>query len=127
MRRLIVVLSRLLILGYQKKIPSDIDRSSWLMRCSNWKKRFAVNDCKPFKKTDSISHYQFVDALSDIMPENTLIATGSSGLAIESFYSTFRTKKDQRVFLTSGLGSMGYGLSAAIGACLGNGSKNRCG
>ena len=106
-----------------EEIPSDIDRSSWLMRCSNWKKRFAVNDCKPFKKTDSISHYQFVDALSEIMPENTLIATGSSGLAIESFYSTFRTKKDQRVFLTSGLGSMGYGLSAAIGACLGNGSQ----
>ncbi|WP_040500445.1 thiamine pyrophosphate-dependent enzyme, partial [Ideonella sp. B508-1] len=27
----------------------------------------------------------------------------------------------QRLFLTSGLGSMGYGLPAAIGACLGQG------
>ena len=43
MRRLIAGL-KVLILGIEE-IPSDIDRSSWLMRCSNWKKRFAVNDC----------------------------------------------------------------------------------
>jgi len=44
--------------------------------------------------------------------------TGSSGLAIEIFYTFFQNKKNQRLFLTSGLGSMGYGLPAAIGACV---------
>jgi len=102
---------------------SAVDRSAWLVRCQDWKTRYPVNDGKPFETSESISHYQFVDALSDAVPENTLIATGSSGLAVEAFYSTFRSKPGQRVFLTSGLGSMGYGLPAAIGACLGNGQQ----
>ena len=44
--------------------------------------------------------------------------TGSSGLGVEVFYSAYRQKAGQRVFLTSGLGAMGYGLPAAIGACI---------
>lgn len=100
--------------------PSAVDRTPWLARCQDWKIRYPVNDGKPFVASDSISHYQFVDALSDAIPDNIQIATGSSGLAIEAFYSTFRSKPGQRIFLTSGLGSMGYGLAAAIGACLGS-------
>ncbi|WP_434632930.1 thiamine pyrophosphate-binding protein [Chromobacterium sp. CV08] len=95
----------------------------WLDRCADWKRRYPVQDGAPFPTSGRISHYHFVDALSDAAPENTLISTGSSGLAVEVFYTAFRNKPGQRVFLTSGLGSMGYGLPAAIGACLGNGSK----
>jgi acetolactate synthase-1/2/3 large subunit len=103
---------------------SSADRSAWLMRCQDWKARYPVNDGKPFEASESISHYQLISALSEAIPENTLIATGSSGLAVEAFYSTFRSKQGQRIFLTSGLGSMGYGLAAAIGACLGNGGQH---
>ena len=42
---------------------------------------------------------------------------------MEVFYTVFRNKPGQRVFLTSGLGSMGYGLPAAIGACLAHGGR----
>jgi acetolactate synthase-1/2/3 large subunit len=98
-------------------------RSAWLERCQSWKAKYPVNDGQSFAKQGPISHYQFVSALSDAVPEDTLIATGSSGLAVEAFYSTFRSKTGQRIFLTSGLGSMGYGLAAAIGACLGNGCQ----
>lgn len=103
--------------------PASLNRTEWLERCLSWKERYPVNDGKPFEQSESISHYQFVASLSEVIPRGTLIATGSSGLAVEAFYSTFRSKPGQRVFLTSGLGSMGYGLAAAIGACLGNGSK----
>jgi acetolactate synthase-1/2/3 large subunit len=48
------------------------------------------------------------------------VTCGSSGLAVEFFFAGFRNKAGQRTFLTSGLGAMGYGLPAAIGACLGN-------
>lgn len=99
------------------------DRSAWLERCRDWKRRYPVNDGKPFEQSESISHYRFVKALSEAIPPGTLITTGSSGLGVEAFYSTFRNKPEQRVFLTSGLGAMGYGLPAAIGACLGNGGK----
>ena len=45
-----------------------------------------------------------------------MIVTGSSGLAVEFFYTGFQNKRGQRVFLTSGLGAMGYGMPAMIGA-----------
>lgn len=106
-----------------KELHNYPDRTSWIDQCISWKNRYPVNDGKPFSEESSISHYQFVDTLSDVLPENILITTGSSGLAIEAFYSAFRSKRNQRIFLTSGLGSMGYGLAASIGACLGDDSR----
>ena len=50
------------------------------------------------------------------LPENSTIITGSSGLAVEAFYVAYEPKKSQRILLTSGLGAMGYGLPAFIGA-----------
>lgn len=100
-----------------------LEISEWQTQCADWKKRYGVQNEFSFKPDGPITHYQFMDALSDAIPENTLIATGSSGLAVEVFYTVFRNKPGQRVFLTSGLGSMGYGLPAAIGACFANGCR----
>jgi len=95
----------------------------WKSRCIDWKNRYKVNNEVSFPQKGLISHYQLMDKLSEAIPKNTLVATGSSGLAVEAFYTVFRNKPNQRVFLTSGLGSMGYGLPAAIGACFANGKK----
>jgi len=104
-------------------IPSHPDWKEWQFRCTDWKMRYAVNDGNPFPQEGVISHYQLMDVLSEVIPEGTLVATGSSGLAVEAFYTVFRNKLKQRVFLTSGLGSMGYGLPAAIGACFAHDRK----
>jgi acetolactate synthase-1/2/3 large subunit len=103
--------------------PPQTPRDAWLTRIADWKHRYPVNDGKPFPICGPINHYHFVSALADAVPPDTLISTGSSGLAVEVFYTVFRNKSGQRVFLTSGLGSMGYGLPAAIGACLANDRK----
>jgi len=95
----------------------------WRQKCLDWKDRYTQNEGKVFPNEGSISHAHLVDALSEAIPQDTLIATGSSGLAIEFFYAGFRNKSGQRTYLTSGLGSMGYGLPASLGACLGNGSQ----
>jgi acetolactate synthase I/II/III large subunit len=100
--------------------PVMPSHDAWIERCASWKARYPVNDGNPFPTSGPIDHYHFVSALSDAIPPDTLIATGSSGLAVEVFYTVFRNKPGQRVFLTSGLGSMGYGLPAAIGACFAN-------
>lgn len=97
--------------------------NEWLSQCAHWKDRYGVNNEFNFPATGQIHHYQLVDSLSEAIPPNTLISTGSSGLAIEALYTVFRNKTGQRMFLTSGLGSMGYGLPAAIGACFANGCK----
>lgn len=105
-------------------IADTTDRAAWRTRCADWKARYGIGDGQPMGATGEISHYRFVDAISDAIEPDRLVVTGSSGLAVEVFYSVFRNKPGQRVFLTSGLGAMGYGLPAAIGACLGAGRRH---
>jgi acetolactate synthase-1/2/3 large subunit len=96
-------------------------KSVWLSRCRSWKQRYAA---EPITASPGvISHQAFVAALSSAALPGSVVSTGSSGLAIEAFYLGFRNKSEQRVFLTSGLGSMGYGLPAAIGSCLAAGAR----
>ncbi len=99
----------------------SISWNEWRTQCHDWKKRYTPLDGRQFESAGPMSHYQFVEMISDTIPENQLVITGSSGLAVEVFYTAYRNKSGQRMFLTSGLGSMGYGLAAAIGACIGAG------
>jgi acetolactate synthase-1/2/3 large subunit len=101
--------------------------NDWIEECGKLKLRFENDfpaDPRHFtsdpRDFDRISHKDFVLGISDILPENQLICTGSSGLAIEAFYMMFRNKIGQKYFLTSGLGSMGYGLPASIGVAVEN-------
>jgi acetolactate synthase-1/2/3 large subunit len=105
--------------SWSECLPEVDSIEDWRHRCSDWKRRYLPLDGRKFAHTSPIGHFQFVDRLSDVIPEDRLVITGSSGLAVEVLYTAFRNKPGQRVFLTSGLGSMGYGLPAAMGACLG--------
>jgi acetolactate synthase-1/2/3 large subunit len=99
------------------------DRNPWLKRIADWKTRYPMASANTERQPATITHAAFVDAVSEVLPPDTVVATGSSGLAVEFFYTGFRNKESQRVFLTSGLGAMGYGLPAAIGACLAAGRR----
>ena len=99
------------------------DRVAWLARCADWKERYPINDGAPFPTSGPISHFHLTQILSEELPEGATIVTGSSGLAVEFFYTGFQTKVGQRVFLTSGLGAMGYGLPAMIGAYMASNGK----
>lgn len=93
-------------------------RAPWLDRIAAWKGKYGPLAGRDLPERGAISHYQLIEALSEALPESCVIATGSSGLGVEVFYTCFRNRPGQRVFLTSGLGAMGYGLPAAIGAGL---------
>ncbi len=93
-----------------------LDRADWLAQCDAWKLRFPAAHGSPADCAGPISHNRITQALSSALPSDCLIVTGSSGLAIEFFYMGFQNKEGQRVFLTSGLGAMGYALPSAIGA-----------
>jgi acetolactate synthase-1/2/3 large subunit len=106
-----------------QSLPTMGPIDPWRTRCANWKHRYPPLDGRVFPQTNPIGHFQLVDRLSDVIPEDRLVITGSSGLAVEVFYTAFRNRRGQRIFLTSGLGSMGYGLAAAMGACIGAGRQ----
>ena len=86
----------------------------WNKICKSTKKQFGKNI---YRKQKKISNYEVIDILSEILPENSIIVTGSSGFCIEVFSTHFINKKNQKVISNSaGLGSMGYGFPALLGA-----------
>ena len=95
----------------------------WSKNCLNLKLKFEDEMLVRKKNKKIINHYECVEAISNALKEGDVVSTGSSGLAIEIFYTFFKSKRNQRVFLTSGLGSMGYGIPSAIGNCVANKKK----
>ena len=97
------------------------DRSPWKRHCADWKSRYPVIQPEHRKPGGPVSMYHLAEALQDVLPGNTPIVSGSSGSAIELFLLALRVKAGQRVFHTTALGAMGYGIAASIGVCLANG------
>ena len=95
---------------------TDCQRDDWVDFCDAVKSRFGQESANKVDDSDWLSIESVVDHLSNWAPENAIIVTGSSGLSVEIFHSGFRNKHDQRIFLTTALGSMGYGLPALVGA-----------
>jgi acetolactate synthase-1/2/3 large subunit len=114
-----VLLTKLL----SRSSDATLNIEPWRNRCLRWKQDHPLHPPSSIAQRGTITHAHFVQAFSDAAPPDTLIATGSSGLAVEFLYAGLQNKEGQRVFLTSGLGAMGYGLPAAIGACVGAGRK----
>lgn len=101
-----------------------IDRTVWLTRCRAWKRQYPVVLPEYRKRTGPVNTYALVDVLSDLMEENDILIPGSSGACAEVTMQAFRVKRGQRIHNTPGLGSMGFGLPACIGACIaGNGRR----
>lgn len=107
----------------QKSKISIIDRTAWISRCSDWKKKYPVVTNDHVSQKKPISMFAFSEILSEELVENDVIAPGSSGNACEIFFLVFKTKPGQRILHARGLGSMGFGLPASIGACLASGRK----
>jgi acetolactate synthase-1/2/3 large subunit len=96
------------------------ERLAWHQRCAHWKSRYPVLLPEHAVDHGKVSTYFLADCLSDLLPENAIVVSGSSGAGIEIFQHALRLKRGQRLYHTTALGAMGYGLPAAIGACLGS-------
>lgn len=106
-----------------KKI-SKLDVEEWLIYCKNLHKKYPVilpeylDETKP-----QVNNYAFIEYLSEIIPENSLLIPGSSGACSEVTMQSFKNKKGTRVYNSEGLGSMGFGIASAIGGCLASENK----
>ncbi len=95
----------------------------WLEACQNWKKDYPVvlpHQWGENGKTANV--YAFVRYLSSRLPENTLTAV-SNGACCVVGHQAHVIKKGTRFANNSAVASMGYGLPAAIGTCVGSGRK----
>ncbi len=107
----------------RQKEKIQLDCTEWLAQCKEWQKRYPVVLPKYWEETEHVNNYVFIDALSDVLPENSLIIPGSSGGCSEVTMQAFRMKKGTRMFNSEGLGPMGFGIAASIGGCIASGSQ----
>lgn len=98
-------------------------REAWWKRVHDWIQRYPLITKEQRGLKDATSTYVLVEKLADLLSEGDTIVSGGSGVHAEIFFAAFKTKKDQRVVTDASLGSMGYGLPAAIGACFAAGKK----
>lgn len=94
----------------------------WTARCIDWKQRYGGIEDVHREQDKYINSYYFVDKLSNYLEKDDHIIT-SNGTSNVSTLFAIKLKKGQRLFTNTGFASMGYGLPAAIGACIANNRK----
>jgi len=103
------------------------DRSAWIRRCQDWKARYPLVLPEHHHLEGGLHPFVFTEALGRASSAGDLVYPCSSGAGIEMFWMAFRAQAGQRAYCTGGLGAMGYGLPAAIGACLAaEGARTLC-
>ncbi|MCR5056565.1 MAG: thiamine pyrophosphate-binding protein [Clostridia bacterium] len=96
----------------------------WLETCRTWKKDYPAVLPRQWEENGKTANvYAFVRYLSSRLPENSLTAV-SNGACCVVGNQAYVIQKGSRMANNSAIASMGYGLPAAIGTCVGGGRKN---
>lgn len=91
----------------------------WNTTCQRWKKEYPVVREEQWKENGYTANvYAFVRYLSSQLPENSLTAV-SNGACCVVGNQAYVIQKGSRMANNSAIASMGYGLPAAIGTCIG--------
>lgn len=99
------------------------DWGAWRARCDQWKQRYPIVLPSYRETTNGIHNYIFIEALGKSLGDGDLLVPGSSGACSEVTCQALPTPKGLRFINTQGLGAMGFGVPAALGACLAAGGR----
>ena len=92
-------------------------RAPWLQQCRAYKDDFPIPGPEHADQDGFINSYRFMDRLSGLLKERQIVTT-DMGTALLSGHQVLRLTKGQRLLTSTGLGEMGFGLPAAIGASI---------
>lgn len=101
----------------------SVDIEPWIEQCSEWRKTCFMDPHDVPLDACGINPYYFISVLSDCLDDDEVVIPGSSGAGIDIFWLMFKNRMNQRVLGTGAIGSMGYGIPAAIGACAATGRR----
>ena len=99
------------------------DRSLWMDKIKEWRKKYPVVLKEYYNKTGLVNPYVLVDVLSREAASEDIIHPCCAGTAAEYNFQAFKIKKNQKFITNHGLGPMGFELPGSIGACLANNRK----
>ncbi len=98
--------------------------TEWLETCRKWKMDYPVVLPRHWNENGQTANvYAFISYLSSQLPENSLTAV-SNGACCVVGNQAYVIQKGSRMANNSAIASMGYGLPAAIGTCIGGGRRN---
>lgn len=105
------------LIRMRKKIfVNNKSTKKWFERCKKYKQDFPKIELEAHKDSNGfINSYRFIDKLCDYLKSGNVVTT-DMGTALLSGHQAFKIKKNQRLMTSTGLGEMGMGLPAAIGA-----------
>ena len=99
------------------------DGDEWIKRCQAWKKDYPVTLPKHWEEDGQYANvYAFIKYLSDSLPDGNMTVVSNGSACVVGSHN-YVIKKDARFIINSAIASMGYGLPAAIGACVASGNK----
>ena len=95
----------------------------WNETCARWKRDYPTVLPRQWEENGTTANvYAFVRYLSSRLPENSLTAVSNGACCVVGNQS-YVIQKGSRMANNSAVASMGYGLPAAIGTCIGGGRK----
>lgn len=100
------------------------DVKEWIKYCVSIKNEYPIVNEKQVVDSRLTDMYLFAHKLSQYTKSTDTIVTGSSGRVCGILNLAFERKEEQVEIGAMGLGSMGFALPAAIGACIAT-NKNR--
>lgn len=90
-------------------------KSEWIALCDRYREQFPWVDTEHDDREGFMNSYRFMERLNHFFKPNQIVVT-DMGTALLSGHQVLRTKNGQRLMTSTGLGEMGFGLPAAIGA-----------
>jgi len=94
------------------------DWTAWRARCAAWKARYPIVQPAYHSVPSGVHNYVLVDTLGRLLREGDILVPGSSGACSEVTAQAVPVMTGIRFINTHGLGAMGFGVPAALGACL---------
>lgn len=110
------------MLANKEKIE-DKAREAWWKYCNDIKVKYPLFIPEQVPEGEGVNTYSLVNSLTEKMNGSDIYQFTSSGTGADIAMYGFRIKKGQRAFLTKGLASMGFDMSACIGSCIASGKR----
>lgn len=89
----------------------------WFDQIRQWKRLYPIMK-ESYTYEDPINPYNLIDTLSTMFGDEHILVPGSSGACSELVHQALRVGYNLRILNSQGLGSMGFGVPAALGACI---------
>lgn len=111
------------VLGDCKEVIESLIQSSymiwgykeeWVKHCNELKNKYPLVE-EAHKDNGYLNSYKFITKMSDYLKDDHIVVT-DMGTALLSGHQNIKLKPNQTMFTSQGLGEMGYGLPAALGA-----------